>query len=102
MCTLQEESEWQTVGAPRRGSSGGKGDSFAADRNPLLHATGYVYRGYTHDNERNPGGQYERDIFRGGSGGLGTGMMHYPGMDADEGPGFPGRRGLPTRQDDLF
>lgn len=98
-CPAQEEREWQTVGAPRRGSLGIKADTYTAKSNPLLDDTGFVYRGHSYDEERVPGISYDRDIFRGGYGSMGVGM--HSSMDADGGPGFPGRRGLPTRQDDL-
>jgi hypothetical protein len=102
---LQEESEWQTVGTRRNrhGDSSPAAASYLAGENPLLsHTAQTAPRGVMYpDGAHAP---YGSSYYQQGTHGsmFGAGPLFWAEPADDSGSDFPGRRGLPTRQDDLF
>ncbi|BDA40616.1 hypothetical protein COCOBI_01-2690 [Coccomyxa sp. Obi] len=98
----KQENEWQTVGnrRSRQGDSFGAANSdlFEGD-NPLLSHT--MPMPLHVDGLHAP---FERTYYQPGAhrGMYGGGPTSWTEPDESDGSGFPGRRGLPTRRDDLF
>lgn len=102
LCACPQEGEWQTVGnrRSRQGDSFGAANSgFFEGDNPLLSQT--MPMPLHADGLHAP---FERTYYQPGAhrGMFGGSPSSWTEPDESDGSGFPGRRGLPTRRDDLF